>query len=213
MKAEYGQYLVPDGFPITTGRNHWGLPGGAVRPVADIFVDRLLGFRSWADAGDLNDVIEPHHWAQLTARLGADRRPPLLEVLLASAKGECDPDLGNPRLALMEAVGALEAEIQKLVTLRLQRHGIGQAEANGIVRRTPLEDLVTAWTRHKLRRRAEPVDQALHHRCAEALRVRRDITRHGGRDLAPGLAREYVEALGRLARLARGVRTGERPES
>ena len=87
LKTEFGQYLIPRTLPVTTARNQWILPDGTVREVGDIFLSRLLGLRSFADAGDINRPIEPRHWPDIAARLEGNRRPQPLEVLLASARG------------------------------------------------------------------------------------------------------------------------------
>ena len=210
LKTEYGQLLIPRTWPITTARNEWVLPDGSRREVAEVFVDRLLGLRSFADAGDINTLVEPHHWPEIAARLAAGRRPPALEVLLASARGECDPDLGNPRLALIEAVTVLEAEVKKLVALRLRSHGIGRAAAARVVRETPLADLAAAWIRGEAGLRATAADQAHYDRCAEAIRECHVLIRHERDDLSPGRARQHVDALGELARRARAARQADR---
>lgn len=206
LRIEYGQYLIPGSLPVTTARNQWVLPGGMVREVGDIFLDRLLGLRSWADAGDISRLIEPHHWPAISARLQTDRRSPFFEVLLASARGECDPDLGNPRSALIEAVAALEVEVKKLATLRLQGHGIANASAARIVRDTPLAELTAAWIRRELGPRATAADRARYDRCAEAIRECNDLIRHESDDLSAGRVLQHVDALGELARRARAAR-------
>jgi hypothetical protein len=209
LKTEFGQYLIPRALPVTTARNQWILPDGTVLEVGDIFLGRLLGLRSFADAGDINRPIEPRHWPEIVARLQGNRRPQPLEVLLASARRECDPDLGNPRLALIEAVTVLEAEVKELVALQLLRHGIDRTVAARIVQDTPLADLAAAWIRRELAPRAAAVDQARYDRCAVAIRECNDLIRHERDDLSPGRARQHVDALGDLARRARAARDAE----
>jgi hypothetical protein len=211
LKVEYGQYLIPGTLPATTARKYWILSGGMVRDAGDIFLDRLLRLRSWADPGDISTLIEPYHWPEITARLEVGSQPPFSEVLLASARGECDPGLGNPRLALIEAVAALEVEVKKLMTLRLQGHGISKTAVDRIVRETPLADLATAWVRRELGPRAAEMDQALYGRCAEAIHERNELIHHERRNLSPGRVLQHIVALGKLARLAREVREADMP--
>jgi hypothetical protein len=61
------------------------------------------------------------------------------EVLTAKANG-----LGNSRLALVEAVGALDAEAKALMALRVRSNGVGWTRAG----RTPRARL--AWIREQL---------------------------------------------------------------
>jgi hypothetical protein len=199
LRVGYGQYLIPRGLPVTTARNHWVLADGTRREVSDIFLDRLLGLRRWDDPGDINDALQPEHWPEIAARLGARRTPPFSEILLASALGQCDPDLGNPRLALVEAVGALEVEAQALMAVSARRNGVARPGA------TPHARL--AWIRQHLGR-AAGVDDALYRRCAQALRDRDALAEREVRALAPEQVRAHVEALGQLTRLARRVREG-----
>jgi len=90
LRVGYGQYLIPDGLPVSTARKHWVLPGGTEREVSDTFLARLLGLRRWDDPGDINEPIQPQHWPEIAARLGARRAPPFSELLLASARGQCE---------------------------------------------------------------------------------------------------------------------------
>jgi hypothetical protein len=211
LRVEYGQYLIPGTLPVLTARKHWVLSGGMVRDVGDIFLDRLLRLRSWADPGDISKLIEPHHWPEIAARLEAGGQPPFSEVLLASAKGECDPHLGNPRLALIEAVAALEVEVKKLMTLRLQGYGVSRTGVDRIVRETPLADLATTWIRRELGQRAPEMDQVNYGRCAEAIHERNALIHHERRNLSPDRALQHVEVLSKLSRLAREVREAETP--
>jgi hypothetical protein len=182
-----------------------------VREVGNIFLDRLLRLHSWDNPGDISKLIEPHHWHEITARLEAAIQPPFSEVLLASAQGECDPGLGNPCLALIEAVAGLEIEVKKLMTLRLQGYGINRTAVDRIIRETPLVDLATAWIRRELGQRTAEVDQALYRRCAEAIHERNELIHHERANLSPGRALQHVEVLGKLTRLAREVREAEAP--
>jgi hypothetical protein len=197
LRIGYGQYLVPRGLPVTTARKHWVLAGGAQREVSDAFLDRLLGLRRWDAPGDINEPVQPEHWPEITARLGTRRAPPFSEVLLASARGQCDPELGNPRLALVEAVGALEVEARAIMSLSARRNGAGWPGA------TPHARL--AWIREQLGG-APGVTDALYRRCMQAIRDRDALAEQEGRDLAPEQVRAHVEALGRLTRLARRAR-------
>jgi hypothetical protein len=209
LRIEYGQYLIPSTLPSTTGRKHWVLSSGIMREVGDIFLDRLLGLRRWGSPGNISKLIESHHWPDITARLEAGSQPPFSEVLLASAKGECDPDLGNPRLALIEAVAGLEVEVKQLMALRLQDYGISKTAVDRIVRETPLADLATNWIRRELGERAAELDQALYRRCAEAIHERNDLIHNERPNLSPGRALQHLEVLGKLTRLAREVRESE----
>jgi hypothetical protein len=211
LKVEYGQYLVPGALPFTTARSHWILANGRVREVGNIFLHRLLRLRSWDHPGNISKLIESHHWPEITVKLEAGSQPPFSEVLLASAQGECDPGLGNPRLALIEAVAGLEVEVKKLMTLRLQGYGISRTAVDRIVRETPLADLATAWIRRELGQRAAEVDQALYRRCAEAIHERNELIHHERPNLSPGRVLQHVEVLGKLTRLAREVREAETP--
>ena len=199
LRVGYGQYLIPDGLPVSTARKHWVLPGGAQREVSDSFLDRLLGLRRWYDPGDINEPVQPGHWPEIAARLGARRAPPFSELLLASARGQCDPELGNSRLALVEAVGALDAEARALMASRARSNGVGWTRAG----RTPRARL--AWIREQLGGPAG-ADEALYHRCMQAIRDHDDLAEREGCDLAPEEVRAHIEALGRLARLARRAR-------
>jgi hypothetical protein len=209
LKVEYGQYLVPSALPYTTAGSHWILADGMVYTVGNIFLDRLLRLRSWDNAGSMSTLIESHHWSEITARLEVGSQPPFSEVLLASAKGECDPGLGNPRLALIEAVAGLEMEVKKLMTLRLKGYGISRTAVDRIVRETPLADLATAWIQRELGQHAAEVDQMLYRRCAEAIHERNELIHHERPNLSLGRALQHVEVLGKLTRLAREVREAE----
>jgi hypothetical protein len=209
LRVEYGQYLIPGTLPTTTGRKHWILSNGMTHEVGDIFLDRLLGLRRWDSPGGISKLIESHHWPDITAKLEAGSQSPFSEVLLASAKGECDPDLGNPRLALIEAVVGLEVEVKKLMTLRLQGYGISRTAIDRIVRETPLADLATTWIRRELGQRTVEMDQSLYRRCAEAIHERNELIHYERRNLSSGRALQHVEVLGKLIRLAREVRESE----
>ena len=199
LRVGYGQYLIPDGLPVSTAQTHWVLPGGAQREVSDTFLARLLGLRRWDDPGDINEPIQPEHWPEIEARLGARRAPPFSEYLLASARGQCDPEQGNSRLALVEAVGALDAEARALMAFRARSNGVGWTRAG----RTPRARL--AWIREQLGG-AAGADEALYRRCVQAIRDHDDLAEREGCDLAPEEVRAHIEALGRLARLARRAR-------
>jgi hypothetical protein len=137
LKTSYGQTLLPD-LPVLTANTYWTLPDGLTRSVEDTLLDRLLSLRSWADAGDHVRPIEPTDWPRIGEALADNREPPFSEVLLASALGQCDPDLGNPRLAVIEAICALEIEVRDLLSLKLESLGLSSSAADRVMIVNPL---------------------------------------------------------------------------
>jgi hypothetical protein len=116
--------------------------------------------------------------------------------------GECDADLGNARLGLIEAVTALEVEVKKLMSLRLRLYGVSKSAVDRIVRETPLADLATAWIRRELQGLDSPAD-IIFQRCAEAIHERNELIHHERRAIAVSRARAHVEAIADVTRLAR----------
>jgi hypothetical protein len=206
LKVDYGQYLLPDRFPVTTARNIWVMPDGRSDRVGDLFLDRLLSLRNWLAPGDVSQTVAPTAWREIGSKVEAGGERPFSEILFASALGECDPDMGNPRLALIEAVAGLEVEVKKLITMRLKDYGLTRSGVDRLVRETPLVDLATGWIRRELGEQISEVPAEVWGRCAEAVHERNELIHHERARIGLDRARGHVEALAKVARLARRAR-------
>lgn len=200
LKVKYGQYILPDNPPSTTAANYWMLRD-STRRVSDGFLSRLLGLRTWADPNDSKPLL-PNQWNEIAQLVENGYEPAFSEILLASARGLCDPELGSPRLAMIEAVVALEIEIKKLMTIRLRGYGVSKSTVDRIVRETPLADLASVWIRREVAPDDPTIDDDVYRRCADAIHERNELIHHERRTIDPKRAREHIVALSQLIGLA-----------
>ena len=183
------------------------LPEGTVRQISQAFIDRLFPSAPSPERVDYYKPVQPSAWSQIAQRVEdyAVHKPTLSEILIATAHGQCDGELGSPRLGLIEAVVALEIEVKKLMHDSLARYGLSKSMIDKIVRSTPLADLVAVWI---LREMPEEdwQDNTLHRRCAEAVHERNLLLHRERRGISVERARQHIRTIAELVDKARRKR-------
>jgi hypothetical protein len=179
LRLKYCQFLIPDKPKIHWTSGYWVLPlsvlspewrrkreegfagvmdgnlynfGDSVHervmPATRAFLDRILP----RPEIDVSPTVKPEDWSEIADQItqGVFLKPELSEVLIATALGECDPRMGNPRLALVEAVVALEIEVKSLMKDALKQYGLSDTAIERLVQENPLADLTSAWVRREI---------------------------------------------------------------
>lgn len=196
LRTRFNQYLVPDSLPIMFGGNGWTLPDGSYQHASNVFLSRLLGLRTWADPIGINLPVRAAQWEDVTILLRHTYEPPFVEILLASARAQCDPDMGNARLGLVEAVVALEIEVKRVIAITLSELRVPKNAVDRIVRETPLADLAAVWVRRALPQASE--DDPIFQLCANAVHERNECIHHQRRRIAPERVLSHIGAISKL---------------
>jgi hypothetical protein len=232
LRIRHQQYLVPDRPEIRWSNGRWILhkpdseeansfeflrttsdlwphSNDRIKEISKAFLSRI--FPSKGDNGEHNiyNSISPSEWATIQAQTesASTMRPDLSEVLIATALGECDPSLGNPRLGLIEAVVALEIEVKSLMRLSLSKYQISNSAVERIARETSLKDLASVWIRRELQGLGvEDFDEGVYSRCAEAIDERNQLVHLERRTITAKRAAGHVRAIAKLVEKARHAR-------
>jgi hypothetical protein len=168
-----------------------------VMPATKAFLDRILPS---GESGD-SPAVKPGDWPEIADQItkGGMPKPDLSEVLIATALGECDPRMGNPRLGLIEAVVALEVEVKSLMKDALKQYGIGDKAIERLVKETPLADLTSVWIRREIPEGVESAfDNTLLEKCAKAIIERNLLIHRRQRSISRDKALEYILAIAEL---------------
>ena len=242
LRLKYRQYLIPDRAEIHWTSGYWVLPESVitpdwekrrkdgtrgvmdgnlfnfgqgvnerVMPATRAFLDRILPRQE----SRVEHVVKPTDWVEITDQImrGGTSKPSLSEVLIATALGECDPRMGNPRLGLIEAVVALEVEVKSLMKDALKQYGISDTAVERIVKETPLADLTSVWIRREIPEGAESeFDNTLLDKCARAINERNLLIHRQQRNISRDKALEYVLAIAELLKQLRLWRGARKPE-
>ncbi len=222
LRIQYHQHLIPDRPFINWLKGAW-LVGSEIErfkeyaeeandyafrveyahEILTAFLNQL--FPTKLESG-IVQAIKPSAWAGITNSIQSGDEPALSEVLIATAFGLCDPELGNPRLALIESVIALEIEVKKLMQAALKKYRISNNAIDRIVRETALADLVSVWIRREIWKGDEAEVSDLYEKCARAIHERNELVHRERRKISNERAREYINAISKLVEKARQIR-------
>jgi len=187
------------------------VPEERIAEVAPAFLERLgVQRRPQQPSGGGSPALRGSDWPNIVARLGErSKTTELSRVLMATAHGQCYSGLGEPRLALVAAVAALEMEVKALMERSLRQYGIGKSAVDHIVRETPLSDLASVW----IRREVSPSLVAdcgddVFHKAARAIRDRNELVHLQRRRITWEHVIDHVRVLDQLTTLARESRVG-----
>jgi hypothetical protein len=236
LRLYYNQYLLPDRPVLNWSIGHWllsdnamldrvnttsegadrqivrsvsgyhYLPEEQIREMSSPFLNRLFTNNTGHIRRYNTPSVSVSAWPEISRRITETTKPNLSEVLIATAFGECEPHLGNPRLGLIEAVVALEIEVKTLMRLSLGKYGISNSAIDRIVRETPLADLTSVWIQREIPEGAEKVPQEIFVKCATAIRERNELIHHSRRNISPQRAQEHIKAIAQLVEKIRQIR-------
>ena len=193
LRVEYGQFMIPDPPRYTWGQVYLRFPDGTSHGLSNEAVDRWLK-PPRLTRQRFSGTLDLAQWPAIPAALDAGWKPSLVELLLANARTECDPEFGNPRLAVIEAVTALEVVTKREMHRALSEFKVSKAAIDRIVRETSMADLVGVWLRPHVR----PEDFENLESCATAIRERNELVHHERRGIAFDRASEHIESICRL---------------
>lgn len=197
LRTRYGQATIPDP-PRWNWRHVWirfasGESVSLSRELESRWLDPQGSTSAYHRPFDLQD------WADVAALVEESWRPSFVEVLLANARQQCDPLLGSGRLALVEAVTALEIVVKVAMGHVLEPHGVSKSALDRIVRGTPTADLVNVWLRPHV-----PSEKHGHlATCAQAVHERNELIHHERRTVKQERAAEMVDAVSSVVALLR----------
>jgi len=237
LRLRYQQVLIPDRPKLDWMNGHWILaeavvprfavtkpvppsfttivsgyelaPEERVKEVSQPLLRRLFGNRG-SDVPAVCGSVHETDWSEIARQIQdwGSTKPPLSEVLIATALGQCDVLSGNPRLAIIEAIVALEIEVKASMTLALKKYRISKAAIDRVVRETPLSDLVSVWIRREaLTDSSLTPKEDTYARCNDAIHLRNELIHHSKRTLSSEYALELVQAVAAIVTWARQMRS------
>lgn len=191
LRIKHGQSAIPDPPRFTWRQVYFALPGGVAQSLSGEAVDEWLNVKPNSGTESLSSTLSLVEWPQIASALQAGWKPGLVDILLANARTECSVAFGNPRLAVIEAITALEIIIKRVMHVTLVRHDVSKSAIDRIVRETPMGDLVGIWLRPYIPQSEFPTLE----KCAEAIRDRNELIHHERRSLSFKRAVEHVSAV------------------